>query len=140
MRRGIQPSPWDRTRSRTVGPPPPIRTGGTRTGLGQDQIGEKSTNRPWNSDSSAVQIARRASTCSSMVAVRRVGSTPWCAISSAFHPGPTPSSTRPPAIRSRLAIVLASTIGSCCATNDTPVPSAIRDVSTAIAVSATNGS
>ena len=70
MRSGIQPSPISSTRSRTVGPPPPISTGGVRTGFGQDHSGPKSTNSPWNSASSRVQISRIAATCSSIRAAR----------------------------------------------------------------------
>jgi hypothetical protein len=111
-----------------------------RTGFGQDQIGSKSTNSPWNSASSCVQICRMAVMCSSILRVLVRGSTPWLAISSRFHPGPTPSSNRPRAIRSRLATVLARLIGSCWTTRETAVPSAIRSVTIAIAASATNGS
>jgi hypothetical protein len=54
---GIHPSPYSRTRSNVFGPQPPTRTGGVRTGLGQENIGSKSTYSPWNSASSFAQIS-----------------------------------------------------------------------------------
>ena len=62
------PSPKARTLSITFAPSPPTITGGCGcwSGLGHDQIGSKSTNSPWYSASSSVQIAFIASTRSRM--------------------------------------------------------------------------
>src|SRR5512132_4302326 len=80
------------TRRMTPLPAPPTRIGGCGRclGLGQDQIGSKSTWRPWYWASSWVQITRIACTRSSMTAQRVGGSMPWLAISSGIQPTPTP--------------------------------------------------
>ena len=80
-RLGIHSSPYSSTRSSTFGPRPPMRTGGCGfwTGFGHDQIGSKSTNSPWNSASSFVQISFMARMRSRMSAKRRFGSVPWLA-------------------------------------------------------------
>ena len=66
------------TRSPTVRPLPPSNTGGcgSCTGLGQAQVGSKSTWRPWYSASSSVQIAFIASTRSRSIPKRLDGSVP----------------------------------------------------------------
>ncbi len=140
---GIQPSQYSTTWRNVIGPPaPPITIGGygVLTGLGQLHDGVKRTNSPSNDASSLVHSSCMASTFSRMMERRRDGSTPWFAISSMFHPTPMPMESRPSESRSREAIVLASTIGSCWATSEMPVPSRSRSVADAAAVSATYGS
>ena len=90
--------------------------------------------------SSEVQISLIASTRSRRIENRRRGSVPWFAISSSFQPAPTPNRKRPPERRSTLAACFAVTIGSRSITRQTPVPSLIRSVTPAAAISATNGS
>ncbi len=89
-------------------PAPPTRIGGCGrcAGLGQDQMGPKSTWRPWNSASSCVQIARIACTRSSMPAQRVGGSRPWLAISSGIHPtqGDEPGAARLDSNRERTVV------------------------------------
>jgi hypothetical protein len=69
---------------------------GRWAGFGQDQIRSNRTNSPSYDASSVVQIALMASTRSRSTAIRLRGSVPWLAISSRFHPAPTPNSNRPP--------------------------------------------
>ena len=140
---GIQPSQYSTTWRNVTGPPaPPMMIGGcgSLTGFGQLHDGENCTCSPSKEASSSVHSARMARTCSRAIARRSAGSTPWCSISSTFHPTPMPTSTRPPERRSSEAIVLASTIGSCWATSVMPVPRRSRSVTPAAAVRATYGS
>ena len=58
-----------------------------------------------------------------MTLKRSSNAVPWFSISSAFHPAPIPNSKRPPETRSRVATVLAVTIGSRSVNRLTPVPS-----------------
>ena len=121
---GIHSSPYARTRSSTLSPVPPTSTGGCGfcAGFGQHQIGSKSTNSPWYSASSCVQIAFIASMRSRMRLKRRRGSVPWLRISSRFQPAPTPNRTRPPESASIEATAFAVMIGSRCGTRQTPEP------------------
>ncbi len=68
------------------------------------------------------------STCSRATSRRRAKTTPWSSASARFQPKPIPSTTRPPLRWSRVASSLAKTMGSCCATSATPVPSRMRRV------------
>ena len=119
-----------------------MRTGGCGfwTGFGHDQIGSKSTNSPWNSASSWVQISFMARMRSRMSEKRRFGSVPWLRISSRFQPPPTPNSKRPPDRKSSEATSLAVVIGSRSTTRQMPVPSRSFVVACATVASATNGS
>ena len=81
-----------------------------------------------------------ASTRSRMTAILTRGSVPWLAISSLFHPAPTPNSKRPPDSTSTLATSLAVTIGSRSITRHTPEPTRSRLVTLAAAATATNRS
>ena len=108
--------------------------------MGHDQIGSKSTIRPWYSASSWVQIAFIASTLSRMRLKRVSGSVPWFRISSMFQPAPTPNRKRPPEIWSSVATSFAVVIGSRSMTRQTPVPTLSRSVAVAAAASPTNGS
>ena len=100
----------------------------------------KSTNSPWNVASSSAQMARIALTRSAISAKRRLGSAPWLAISSRFHPAPTPNRKRPAESWSRVATVFASTIGSCSTTSEMAVPTLSVVVAAAALISATKGS
>ena len=119
----------------------PSRTGtdGRCTGFGHAQLGERLAWSPWNSASVSCHSARISATCSRTIARRLAVSRPWFASSGAFHPYPTPSENRPPEMKSRVAIVFASAIGSCWATSATQVP-ILRSVRAAMADSATYGS
>jgi hypothetical protein len=110
------------------------------TGFGQLQIFSKSTNWPWYSASSFVQISFIASIFSRTIFHRSLKTAPWCSISSAFHPAPMPKMNRPPEIISRLATSLAVVIGSRSMMRQIPVATLIRVVTAATAVSATKGS
>ena len=94
---GIQPSQNSMTRSKVRGPSPPMTTGGCGfcTGFGQDQIGSKLTNSPWNSASSSLQISFIARTRSRSSRQRVWKSVPWFSISSTFQPPPMPNRKRP---------------------------------------------
>ena len=71
---------------------------------------------------------------------RRPGGTLWSASSSVFQPNPTPRLTRPPERWSRVAIDLASVIGSCSTGSATAVDSRTRDVTAHAAPNDTHGS
>ena len=73
------------------------------------------------------------------IARRLAAACPWFASSGTFHPYPTPSENRPREMKSSVAIVLASAIGSCWATSDMQVP-ILRSVCAATTASATYGS
>src|SRR3984885_10195373 len=71
-----------------------------------------------------------------MTAIRTRGSVPWLAISSLFHPAPTPNSNRPPDMKSTEATSLAVMIGSRSITRHTPDPTRSRLVAASAAVPA----
>ena len=137
---GSHPSAWRITRSEGCNVARRIGGCGRWTGFGHDQMASKLTHFPEKAASSCVQMARMASRCSTARLHRVSNSTPWFSISSRFHPAPTPSMNRPPEIRSRVAICLASVMGSWLATSAMPVPSRIDEVTAAAAVSTRNGS
>ncbi len=92
---GIQPSQYSTMWRNVTGPPaPPMMIGGcgSLTGFGQLHDGGKLTYSPSNEASSCVHSSRIASTFSRATERRRLGSTPWCSISSSFQPTPMPSS------------------------------------------------
>src|SRR5688572_14938326 len=89
---------------------------------------------------SFVQISFMARTCSSSFLNRVLKSVPWCSISSAFQPPPSPNSKRPWESRSRLATDLAVVMVSRSMIKQIPVPTRSLVVAAAAAVSATNGS
>lgn len=82
-------------------------------GFGHAHDGPNFTNSPSNSASSCVHSARIASMYSRNIVRRRPGGTLWSASSSVFQPNPTPRLTRPLDRWSRVAIDLASVMGSC---------------------------
>ena len=137
---GTQPSAWRITSAEGARVAKRIGGCGCWTGLGHDQIGSKLTHLPAKLASSCVQIARMASRCSTARRQRVSNSTPWFSTSSRFQPAPTPSMNRPPEMWSRVAICLASVIGSWLATRAMPVPSRIDEVTAAAAVKTRNGS
>src|SRR3989441_3810841 len=81
-----------------------------------------------------------ARACSSSRLKRVLNSVPWCSISSAFQPPPSPNSKRPCESRSRLATDLAVVIVSRSMIKQIPVPTRSVFVAAAAAVSATKGS
>ena len=140
---GIHPSAYSAIAANSRGPAPPptsVRTRGCCTGLGHENDGGSDTCTPWNSASSCDHSACMHRTFSRATARRTSKSTPWSAASSRFQPYPMPSTKRPPDRRSRVAICLARTMGSCWATSVTPVPSRMRSVTAAAAASDTKGS
>ena len=72
--------------------------------------------------------------------MRVFGLVPWSAISSRFHPAPTPNRNRPPESRSRLATSLAVWMVSRWMTRQMPVPTFSVVVAAAAAMRPTNGS
>lgn len=138
---GIQPSPHSAMSANSFGPPiPPSSTGGIRTGFGHEKLGAIRTCSPAKAATSDDHSAFIARTCSRATKRRLAKSSPWLSASSSFQPKPTPSTKRPPERRSSVATALAVTIGSRCATSAMPVPISSLVVTTAAAVSATNGS
>ena len=134
---------WHDVNGLTIpGPTPPSHTGGWGrcTGFGQAHDGPNETNSPSYDASSCVHRARIASTYSRSTVRRLPGGTPWSASSSVFQPKPAPTVTRPPERWSRVAIALASVIGSDSTGSETAVDSRIRDVTAAAVASDTHGS
>jgi hypothetical protein len=142
MPTGIQPSPHFTARFAPPGQPPPTWIGGQGfcTGLGQAKLGEKSTNSPWYSACFSVHSACIASMRSRSTFQRRSNAVPWCSISSAFQPPPTPNRKRPFESWSSEATILAVWIGSRWMSRHTPVASLIVRVTLAALASATKGS
>ena len=140
--RGNQPSAQSTTLRSVWSVSPPTRIGGFGfwTGFGQDQIGSKSTNSPWNSGSSSAQMTFIARARSLITRKRVAKAVPWFSISSAFQPAPIASSNRPPDSRSRVAASFALTIGSRSVRRQIPVPRRIVLVAAAATPSATKGS
>lgn len=138
----IQPSAFAAIHAKVRSVPPAPTSSGTWswTGLGHAQLGPKETNSPSYVASSSVHSARIDSTYSRSIVRRRFAGTLWSVSSSTFHPKPAPSVRRPPERWSRVAIVLASVIGSCSTGSATAVESRIREVTAAAIASETHGS
>ena len=110
----IQPSAVSAIQRKVFGPPPAPMTSGMWdcTGLGHAQDGPNDTNSPSYDASSWVHSARIASTYSRRTVRRFPAGTWWSVSSSVFQPKPAPIVTRPPDRWSRVAMALASVIGS----------------------------
>ena len=104
----------------------------------------KSTNRPATDDFSGSPLgahsSRITSMYSSMRAPRSLNGTPSAENSSASHPTPTPSVTRPPERWSSVAISFAVTTTLRCGSTSTPVARRIVSVRAATNVSQISGS
>ena len=138
----IQPSAFSAIQRNVFGPPPAPMISGMCgcTGFGQAQDGPKETNSPSYDASSWVHSARIASTYSRRTVRRLPAGTWWSVSSSVFQPKPAPMVTRPPDRWSRVAIDLASVIGSDSTGSATAVDSRIREVTVAAVASETHGS
>ena len=140
--RGNQPSQYSTMRFKVWSVSPPSRIGGCGCcgGFGYDQTGSKFTNSPWNDASSCgPQRLHRQHVLAHHLEAGIV------ADAVVLHlldvPAAADAENEPAAReRSRLAMVLAVTIGSCCGTRQTPVPSSSFLVAAAAKASATNGS
>ncbi len=81
------------------------------TGLGSKCNPLNCVYLPAKDGAGLVQSSRIAARYSSVIAPRSANGTPSAALSSASHPAPTPSTTRPPESASSEATILAVTTG-----------------------------
>jgi hypothetical protein len=121
---------------------PPIQIGGCGccSGLGLTCISANETNLPANDTLPGAQHARQRRRYSLVRAPRSWNGTPSAANSASFHPTPMPAISRPPDMRSSVAIAFAVAIGLRYGMISTETPTPMRLVCAAMNDIDTNGS